>query len=102
MEVDDAAFELTSADMARMARTRQDKQAKPAFKTKWMREQEREKRLAKVTHVPVRVTFPDQSWLQARFGASESLAEVYAFVRSNLAAPRAFYLYSTSPPQRVP
>jgi hypothetical protein len=63
-----------------------------------VREQEREQRLAKFSECAIRVNFPDRTWLQARFSSTETLADVYEFIRSTLAEDkRPFHLFMTPP-----
>ena len=71
------------------------------FKTRKIRETEREARLAQFSECSVRVIFQDQTWIQARFSALETLADIYAFVRGVLAQDRPFYLYTTPPPTKL-
>lgn len=71
------------------------------FKTRKIREMEREKKLSRFSDCAVRVVFPDQTWLQAHFSSTETLADVYMFVRGALAQDRPFTLNMAPPPTKI-
>eukprot|EP00802_Teleaulax_amphioxeia_P003577 Tamp_03580.p2 GENE.Tamp_03580~~Tamp_03580.p2 ORF type:complete len:517 (-),score=123.72 Tamp_03580:2015-3565(-) len=102
-EVDDSFFELTAADIAQLEATKKSKDKEPAFKTRKMRDMEREAKLAAFKTVSIRVVFPNQQWIQAQFGSDETLGDIYQLVREALVVQdRPFSLITTPPPSRLP
>lgn len=53
------------------------------------------------TRTRVRVKFPDGFILEGSFGAKESIGDIYAFVKENLADPGDFYLFETPPKRKL-
>jgi tether containing UBX domain for GLUT4 len=102
LEVDDDFFELTAADIALLDASKQAKDKGLAFKTRKMREDEKEKRLSAFPTIRIRVVFPNQEWVQAQFEATETIKEVYDFVRESLVhKERPFILQTCPPPQKL-
>ena len=102
MEIDDELFEFTAADFYQLEKERKEKEREPAFKTRKMREMEKEARLAAFKTIAVRFVFPNQHWIQARFNANETLQDLYQFVRGQLVQKeRAFVLTTTPPPTKL-
>ena len=102
MEIDDELFEFTAADFHQLEKEKKAKESEPAFKTRKMREMEKEARLAAFKTIAVRFVFPNQHWIQARFNANETLQDLYQFVRGQLVQKeRAFVLTTTPPPIKL-
>eukprot|EP00960_Hanusia_phi_P057573 763602-Hanusia_phi.AAC.1 len=101
-DLDDSIFELTSEDLHTLEASKKAKEQKTGFKTRKMREEEREKKLSAYPTVVIRVVFPDRTWLQGKFSSQETFSDIYNFVRQALVQKdRGFYLFMTPPPKRI-
>jgi tether containing UBX domain for GLUT4 len=87
----DDFYELTTSELKYLMssqRKQADSYANKPLMTRELREQEQRKaQLAKQERYPrtlIRVRFPDQTLLEARFSSRETLRNVYDVVRQNL------------------
>ncbi|EKX51590.1 hypothetical protein GUITHDRAFT_102851 [Guillardia theta CCMP2712] len=97
-----AAVKQPSEDLHSLEASKKAKEQKSGFKTRKMREEEREQKLSAYQTVVIRVVFPDRTWLQGKFSSQETFSDIYNFVRQALVQKeRAFYLFMTPPPKRI-
>ena len=102
VDVGDDFFELTAADFAVLEAAKKAREKQPAFKTRKMREMEREVKLAAFEDVKIRFIFPNQHFIQGLFSPTETLAHVFDFVRETLVQKdRPFVLSTTPPPTKL-
>lgn len=98
VEVEDDFFELTAADIAVLEAAKKAKEKQPAFKTRKMREMEKEVKLAAFKDVKIRFIFPNQHYIQGLFKPSETLAHLFDFVRDTLVQKDRLFILTTTPP----
>ena len=102
VDVGDDFFELTAADIAVLEAAKKAREKQPAFKTRKMREMEKEVKLAAFKDVKIRFIFPNQHFIQGLFSPTETLAHVFDFVRETLVQKdRPFVLTTTPPPTKL-
>jgi len=102
VDVDDGFFELTAADFAVLEAAKKAREKQPAFKTRKMRDMEREAKLSAFKDVKIRFIFPNQHFVQGLFSPTETLAHVFDFVRGTLVQQdRPFVLTTTPPPAKL-
>ena len=53
------------------------------------------------TRTRVRVKFPDGFVIEGNFGAKESIGDIYAWVKENIAVADDFYLFETPPKRKL-
>ncbi|XP_039117535.1 plant UBX domain-containing protein 1 isoform X2 [Dioscorea cayenensis subsp. rotundata] len=94
-------YEFTPEDYYRIVSDRLGAQSQ-VLKTRKIREAEAAARRAKITKAVVRVLFPDNYILEAKFHPSEKIQDLVDLLMKVLAQPNLpFYLYTTPPKERI-
>lgn len=103
---DDASVEDMTSSQFRLYRAQlnsmsgSDKKDAP-LTTAAMREQQRNANKRQITECVIRVRLPDQTHVEGKFHASETIADVYDFVKSTLRNPDIPFLLFMYPPRTV-
>lgn len=98
-EEPDDFYEFTQEDYARMLAS---KKPETHLKTKKIRDAEEAARRARLTKAIIRVQFPDNYILEAKFQPSDSLLSLIDLLKKVISrVDLPFYLYTTPPKQRL-
>eukprot|EP00250_Pteridium_aquilinum_P031824 c44331_g1_i1 orf=182-934(+) len=98
-EESDDFYEFTQEDYARMVAS---KKSENYLKTKKIRDAEAASRRARHTKAIIRVLFPDNYILEAKFQPSDSLSSLIDLLKRVISrTDLPFYLYTTPPKQRL-
>lgn len=98
-EESDDFYEFTEEDYARMMA---NKKPEIFLKTKKIRDIEAASRRARITKAIIRVQFPDNYILEAKFQPSDSLSALADFLKKVISrTDLPFYLYTAPPKQRL-
>ncbi|XP_068666122.1 plant UBX domain-containing protein 1 [Aristolochia californica] len=96
---DDDFFEFTAADYYRILSTKKEDKF---LKTRKIRESEEAARRSRMTKSVIRVRFPDNYTLEAKFHSSETIQSLIDLLRKVVARPDLpFYIYTTPPKQQL-
>ncbi|KAJ3675452.1 hypothetical protein LUZ60_004494 [Juncus effusus] len=97
----DDFYEFTPEDYFRLMGNQIGAQAQ-VLKTRKIREAEAAARRAKITKAVIRVRFPDNYILEAKFKPSEKIQDLIDLLKKVIARPDLpFYLYTTPPKERL-
>ncbi|XP_010930043.1 plant UBX domain-containing protein 1 [Elaeis guineensis] len=100
-EEPDDFYDLTPEDYYQIMSDRIGAQSQ-VLKTRKMREAEAEARRARITKAVIRVHFPDNYILEAKFQPSEKIESLMHLLMKVLARPDLpFYLFTTPPKERI-
>ncbi|XP_074575418.1 plant UBX domain-containing protein 1 [Curcuma longa] len=100
-EEPDEFYEFTPDDYYRIMSDRIGAQSQ-ILKTRKMREADAAARKAKITKAVIRVRFPDNYILEAKFQPTETLQSLMDLLKKVVAHPDLpFYIYTTPPKERV-
>ncbi|KAJ6841465.1 plant UBX domain-containing protein 1 isoform X1 [Iris pallida] len=100
-EESDDFYDFTAEDYYCMISGKLGAQAQ-VLKTRKTREAEAAARRAKITKAIIRVCFPDNYILEAKFQPSENIQSLFDLVQKVVAQPDLpFYLYTTPPKERI-
>ncbi|KAJ6824791.1 plant UBX domain-containing protein 1 isoform X1 [Iris pallida] len=100
-EEPDSFYDFTAEDYYRMVSDKLGAQTQ-VLKTRKIREAEAAARRAKISKALIRVCFPDNYILEAKFQPSENIQSLFDLVQKVVARPDLpFYLYTTPPKERI-